>query len=394
MEALLYCCCGLDVHRDMIEACILKGNPDVEPEITRQQFTTYQQGLTELVEWLEKNECYSVAMESTGVYWMPVFEKLETNSKYLENLWVVNAYHMRNLPGRKSDIKDAEWIATLLRHGLLEKSFVPPLMTRELREYTRLNRTFVQEESRYVNRVEKFLQYHGFKFSSVMKNIVGATGISLLKTLIANGEITESDVEKQCKRLRKHPIEEIKSAVVGKLDAPEQKLLAHLVHKIEESRADIANLKKDMEPLKANIQRSLEIADSIPGIDIDSACEILAEISDQPHEHFQDVGRICSWAGLTPKNDESAGKIKSRKMRHGNQHVKSILCQTAWAAVRCRKSSFHDWFWKHRNKIGQKKAIMAVARKILALLYLLLKKNTLYLYPAPAPATAPAPAPA
>ena len=384
MEALLYCCCGLDVHRDMIEACILKGMPDEEPEIIRQQFTTYQQGLKELVEWLEKNECYSVAMESTGVYWMPVFEELETDSKYLENLWVVNAYHMRNLPGRKSDIKDAEWIATLLRHGLLEKSFVPPQAIRDLRSYTRINRTFVQEESRYVNRVEKFLQCQGFKFSSVMEDIVGATGISLLKTLIETGEITESDVEKQCKRLRKHPIEEIKSAVVGKLNTSQQNILAHLVHKIEESREDIKNLKKDMEPLKAEIQRSLEIADSIPGIDMDSACEILAEISDKPYEHFQDAGRICSWSGLTPKNDESAGKIKSRKMRHGNQHVKSILCQTAWAAVRCRNSIFRDWFWKHRNKIGQKKAIMAVARKILALLYHLLKKDTLYQYPSAA----------
>ena len=190
MEALLYCCCGLDVHKDLIEACILRGE-GLEPDAVRESFGTTKPELKRLTVWLSHNDCYSVAMESTGVYWKPIFEALELCSEYLENVWVVNANHMRNLPGRKTDVGDAEWIATLLRHGLLEKSFVPPAAIRDLRECSRLHRTFVQERCRYVNRLEKFLQAHGFKFSSVMKDILSVSGRKLLNILRDTGSLSE-----------------------------------------------------------------------------------------------------------------------------------------------------------------------------------------------------------
>lgn len=215
MEALLYCCCGLDVHKDMIEACILRGTNQA-PEIIRETFSTAPAGLKKLVKWTEEQDCFSVAMESTGVYWIPVFETYERNSKYIENLWVVNAHNMRNLPGRKSDVKDAEWIATLLRHGLLEKSFIPSEYIRTLRGFTRLRRSFIQERSRYLNRLEKFLQNHGLKFSSVMSDIFCVAGQELLKILAANGHITEEDVNEKCHRLR-HSNKEIYAAVCGTL---------------------------------------------------------------------------------------------------------------------------------------------------------------------------------
>ena len=194
MEALLYCCCGLDVHKDVIEACILRGTGQ-NPEIIRESFSTVKQGLRNLVEWAADNDCYSIAMESTGVYWIPVFEAFEQHAEYTENLWVVNAHNMRNLPGRKTDVKDAEWIATLLRHGLLEKSFVPNEFIRDLRSFTRLRRTFIQEKARYHNRLEKFLQNRGFKFSSVMSDIYCLSGKTLLRTLCEKGSITEDDVQ-------------------------------------------------------------------------------------------------------------------------------------------------------------------------------------------------------
>ena len=175
MEVLLYCCCGLDVHKDIIEACILRGE-DLEPETIRERFGTTRPELKRLTMWLSKNDCYSVAMESTGVYWKPIFETLELCSEYLEKIWVVNANHMRNLPGRKSDVGDAEWIATLLRHGLLEKSFVPPAAIRDLRECSRLHRSFVQERCRYVNRLEKFLQAHGYSLPRRQKNLEHSAG--------------------------------------------------------------------------------------------------------------------------------------------------------------------------------------------------------------------------
>ena len=331
MEVLMYCCCGLDVHRDLIEACILRGE-GLEPEIIRESFGTTKPELKRLTLWLSKNDCFSVAMESTGVYWKPIFETLELSSEYLEQIWVVNANHMRNLPGRKSDVRDAEWIATLLRHGLLEKSFVPPAPIRDLRECSRLHRSFVQERCRYVNRLEKFLQAHGFKFSSVMKDILSVSGRKLLNILRDTGSLTPLDVAENCRRLRRSP-EEISAAVCGNL---------------------------------------------IPGFDEESSIEIIAEISAAPQEHFSSGEKLCHWAGVTPRNDESAGKMKSRKTLHGNPYVKSILCQAAWAAVKVRTSPFHDWFWSHQHRLGQKKAIIAVCRKLLMLIYLLLQTKHYY----------------
>ena len=201
MESVLYCCAGLDLHKDIIEACIVRGITG-KPEAKRNTFGTTPKELQRLVEWLSESGCYSVAMESTGVYWKPVFEAIEVMSDYLENIWVVNPQHMKNLPGRKTDVKDAEWIARMLKVGLLEKSFVPEIAIRDLRECVRLHRIFVQEQSRYKNRVEKFLQANGFKLSSVMKDIFCVSGRALMDKLRNNGRITEQDVYQNCGKLR------------------------------------------------------------------------------------------------------------------------------------------------------------------------------------------------
>lgn len=163
MEALLECCCGLDVHRDILQACIVKGLSD-NPEMIRAEFTTMPNDLEKFIKWLDEHNCYHIAMESTGVYWRPVYEAIKELHSNCQCLMVVNAHHMRNLPDRKSDVKDAEWIATLLRHGLLEPSFVPDKVTRTLREYSRLYKSFTFEKTRYLNRLEKFLQTHGLNF--------------------------------------------------------------------------------------------------------------------------------------------------------------------------------------------------------------------------------------
>lgn len=379
MEALLYCCCGLDIHKDLIEACILCGEHR-EPETIRQSFGTSNPELHRLISWLAVNDCYTVAMESTGVYWKPVYQALETESEYLEQIWVVNANHMRNLPGKKTDVADAEWIATLLRHGLLEKSFVPPAAIRDLRECSRLHRTFVQERARYVNRLEKFLQAHGFKFSSVMQDILSVSGRKLLNILRDQGALTREDVETNCRRLRRST-DEIAAAVCGNLSAAEQRLLKQLLHKVDSCQEDVDSILHDMRLLSQQFQEQLEIIDSIPGFDEESSMEIIAEISAAPPEFFASAERLCSWAGVVPRNDESAGKIKSKKTMHGNKYLKAMLCQAAWAAVRTRNTQFHTWFWSHQGKIGQKKAIIAVARKLLKLIYHLL--NTKQMHQAP-----------
>lgn len=381
MEALLYCACGLDIHKEIIEACILRGL-DAEPEVIRRSFGTTKPELQLLMEWLDENDCYTVAMESTGVYWKPIYQTLETESKYMERIWVVNARHMRNLPGRKTDVKDAEWIATLLRHGLLEKSFVPSMPIRDLRECARLHRVFVQERCRYINRLEKFLQAHGFKFSSVMKDILCVAGRKLLNILQDTGSLTIEDVEQNCRRLRR-PSQEIAAAVCGNMSQAERRLLGQLLHKLDSAQEDIASILEDMRLLSQPFQEQIAIIDSIPGFDEESAIEIIAEISATPQEHFSSSERLCSWGGTVPRNDESAGKVKSKRTKHGNSYVKAILCQSAWAAVSVRNSPFRAWFWSHKSKLGEKKAVIAVARKLLKLIYLLLSTGQLYQAPIP-----------
>ena len=377
MQALLECCCGIDVHRDMVEACILKGMTD-EPIAIRKQFRTVRADLTALVKWLSENDCFHIAMESTGVYWRPVYEAIEEQSAYYEHLIVVNAHHMRNLPGRKNDVKDAEWIATLLRHGLLEASFVPDRITRDIREYSRLHKSFVGEKARYINRLEKFLQTHGFKLSSVMSNIICVSGRKLLNILAETGSISVSDVATAVGKRLKKPIEEIEAAVCGSINSHECTLLKLILKKIDDSQEDIKTILADMQELAAPYQEALNQISSIPGIDITSALTIIGESSAYPQDSFDSPEKLCSWAGLSPRNDESAGKVKSRRTLHGNPYIKSILCQVAWSAVRSRNSNFNKWFWSHQAKIGRKKAIIAVARKILALIYVLLQKHEFY----------------
>jgi transposase len=376
MEPVLYCCAGLDIHRDTIEACIVRGQTG-KPQAKRGSFGTMPADLQELVKWLSSEGCYNVAMESTGVYWKPVFEAIEVLSEYAEKIWVVNPQHMKNLPGRKSDVKDAEWIARMLKVGLLEKSFVPEIAIRDLREFSRLHRTFVQEKARYINRTEKFLQAHGFKFSSVMKDIFSSSGRRLMNILRDNGEITEADVFANCTRLHT-PLPDIAKAVCGKINNAEQRLLKQLLHKIDSCQEDIDSIFKEMLALTQSFQEQVDIIDSIPGFDVESAIEIIAEISASPQEHFSSGEKLCGWAGVRPRNDESAETIKSKKILKGNKYIKSILCQAAWAAVKVRGSPFHSWFWSHQGKLGRKKAIIAVARKLLMLIYLLLSTGQKY----------------
>ncbi len=378
MLALLDCCCGLDVHKDVIYACILKGSPDEEPISIRAEFKAIQSDLQAMCTWLLENQCFNVAMESTGVYWRPVYEVCEQFLYGYNCLMVVNAHHMHNLPGRKSDVKDSEWISTLFRHGLLEPSFVPNRLIRNLREYSRLHRSFVRERACYSNRLEKFLQAHGFKLSSVLSSILGVSGRRLLTTLSQKGVLSPIDVSDAMDKGVKKSIDEIRATVTGKLDYSECSYLKILLDKVNAIDREIADILALMKHLTDPYKIQLEQLDSIPGIDVAAALAIMAETSATPQDSFENSKNLISWAGLSPRNDESAGKIKSRKITKGNPYIKAILCQVAWAAVRTRNSSFHEWFWTHQGKLGRKKAIIAVARKILVLIYKLLKSGGFY----------------
>lgn len=329
MQALLHCCCGLDIHKDIIQACILKGEPDEEPLIIEAEFKTLQSVLQLLCKWLLDNDCRNIAMESTGVYWRPVYEAIENYITDYTCLMVVSARHMRNLPGRKRDIADAQWISTLLRHGLLEPSFVPERLIRSLREYSRLHRSLMQERVTYCNRIEKYLQTHGFKLSSVLSDILGASGRNILYKLAQNGCLSFEDVKVSINRNVRKTAEEIHIAICGKLNYAERKYLKLLLDKIDELDTEVSEVLKLMLELASPYMIQLNQLDSIPGIDVSAALAIIAETSASPHNHFSEDKKIISWAGLSPRNDESAGKIKSRKITKGNPYIKSILCQVA-----------------------------------------------------------------
>lgn len=376
MEVLLERCCGLDVHKDVIQACILIAGE--ESVVLRESFGTIRSELSRLCRWLKENECLYAAMESTGVYWLPIYDQIEEEIPAMQSLMVVNASHMRNLPGRKKDVKDAEWIAQLLQHGLLSKSFVPDKKVRTMREISRYRIGYVNDRTRYINRLEKFLQKHGFKLSSVMNSIVGLSGMKMLDVLSVKGELTLDDV-KTCsnRNLHKKP-DEIHVAMNGRLNDLERMVLSELLDWIRKLDEKVARFDTMLADASKEYLAHLAIAVSIPGINHDSALAILAEISPTPYKDFETDSRLCSWAGVVPRNDESAGKIKSRKIMHGNPYVKGMLVQCAWGAVRTRNSEFAQWFWVRQGRIGQKKAIIAVARKILSLLYLLLQTGEMY----------------
>jgi len=330
-----------------------------------------------LAKFLVQHRCFHVAMESTGVYWRAVYELFE-EACCMEEVYVVNAHHMRNLPGRKSDVKDAEWIATLYRHGLLHPSFIPERRIRGLREVSRMKRTLVGEHASYSNRLEKFLQTRGFKLSSVVSSILGASSRRMLDILVRKGTISRIDIENaRVGKLKASP-EQLADAMKGELDSLERDLLQKILRKIDHIDTEIAELVVLMKEISAPDQMQIRQLDSIPGIDLAAALEIIAEISPEPQRYFSNSKKLCSWAGLAPRNDESAGKIMSAKIMPGNPYIKSLLCQTAWASVYARNSAFSQWFWRRQARIGKKKAIIAVARKMLSLIYKLLASGGFY----------------
>lgn len=381
MEEILECSCGLDVHKEKIEACILKTG---EASAYRATFGCISSELDRLCQWLNEHECHNIVMESTGVYWLPIYERIEEKCSPCESLMVVNAYEVKNLPGRKTDVKDAEWLSQLLKCGLLHNSFIPERIIRNMREISRMRRKTVRARTSEINHLEKYLQTHGFKFSSVFSSLTGVSATALLNRLSEHGKITLRDIYDCCNKRLRHVPEEIFAAVNGELNDTERKLLCFILKRIDELDRDISELTQMLSDLFGEYKEQLQIAISIPGINLDSAMEVLAEISPEPQKTFATPEKVCKWAGLTPRNDESAGTVKSRKTLHGNPYVKSILVQCAWAAVKTRNSEFKEWFWPRQCRLGRKKAIIAVARKLLYLLYTLLSRGVFYSPPVPA----------
>lgn len=307
MQDILETCCGLDVHKETVVACLLKGGTASKPEVYTRSFPTLIVGLEELRTWLEQENCRHVAMESTGVYWQPVYNVLESAFDGAVVLIVANARHMKNVPGKKTDVKDAEWIATLLRAGLLQGSFIPSQPIRRLRDLTRYRKSIVEEISSQKNRIEKHLQSCGFKLSTFLTDIFGVSGRAIINQLAQTGKITPDEVDVLVKKRARVKLNEIKQAVNGDMDPLQREFLSMLLKHFDESCEHLKLIEQKIDEELLKYQRQLEQLDGIPGISKTAAAAVLAEIGIDMAQ-FKTAEHICSWAGLSPGNYESAGK--------------------------------------------------------------------------------------
>ncbi len=377
MKDLLEVSCGLDVHKEKIVACILSGPLGGKTVSEIKEFTTLSSDLIALRDWIVENNCYHVAMESTGVYWIPVYETLETAVDGNMKLFVVNARHMKNVPGKKTDMRDAEWIATLLRAGLLNASFVPEKRIREFRDLNRYRKSIIRDVTKQKNRIEKFLQASGFRLSSFISDIFGASGMNIIDHLIEYGSIDKAALDKCLKTKTRKRIDDILMSVNGFLSLHQRTFLKTLFNHLEMLRSHLSeveqSIKEEMEPFALQVDQ----LNSIYGIGTIAACAIIAEIG-VDMSAFKTAEHICSWAGLSPGNNESAGKRKSTAVTKGNPYIKSMLCESAWVIAGKRNTYLSGWYWRIKQKKGAKKAIIALARKLLVIIYTMLKQGTLF----------------
>lgn len=370
MQVLYPRCAGLDVHKDTVVACV-RCVSEPEHHETR-SFATTTRGLLAPGEWIAEHGCSHVAMEATGIYWRPVWHVLEGQAE----LVLANAQHIKNVPGRKTDVNDAMWIADLLAHGLIRSSFVPPQPIQELRDLTRTRKQLVREISQHSLRIQKVLEDANIKLGSVLSEVLGVSGRAMLGAIIEG----ESDPHRladlaQGTARRKH--DELVEALHGRIRPHHRTLLRlhlNLIVALEHTVGEIdAAVGKSLEP----IHQRTRLLTTMPGISDVSAEVIVAEIGTDM-TRFATPGHLISWAGLCPRNDESAGKRRSTRLRKGGTWLKTTLVTAAWAAVRTKASYLRAQFQRIKARRGARKAIIAVAASMLTSAYFILRDGVPY----------------
>jgi transposase len=371
MELLHRRCCGLDVHKGTVVACLrLVSNGKVTIEV--RTFLTTTADLLRLSEWLAANECTHVAMEATGVYWKPVWHILDGEFK----LVLANAVHVKNVPGRKTDVNDAMWLAELLAHGLIRASFVPDTQTQEMRNLLRTRKQLVREQSSHVLRVQKTLEDANIKLDSVLSDLMGKSGRTMIEALIA-GETNPAKLASLADRRVKASHEEFREALRGLVTQHHRFLLRLHLNQIDALDAAMATVDAQVEANLGPFRAAVEQIMSIPGIKNLGAQAIVSEIGIDM-SRFPSDAQLISWAGICPRNDESAGKRRSNRLRKGAPWLKTTLVQCAWAAVKKKNSYLQAQFYRIKARRGPNKAIMAVAASILTAIYHMLKDGTMY----------------
>jgi transposase len=370
MEVLHPRCAGLDVHKDTVFAAVRCVSPPVHHEV--RSFATTTRGLFALADWLESHGCTHVAMEATGVYWKPVWHVLEGRVE----LVLANAQHVRNVPGRKTDVSDAAWIADLLAHGLVRSSFVPPALIQELRDLTRTRKQLVREVAQHSLRIQKVLEDANLKLGSVLSDVLGQSGRAMLQAIIAGEDDPERLAELAVGIARKKKAA-LTEALRGRATAHHRALLKlhlGLVDALESAIEEVdRSVGKALEPIR-DLARLLT---TIPGVSNTVVHVILAEIGFDM-TRFPTSGHLISWAGLCPRNDESAGKRRTTRVRKTANWLKTALVTAAWAGVRVKDSYLHAQFVRIKARRGAKKAILAVAASMLTATYFMLLHRVEY----------------
>ncbi len=371
MEVVHERCAGLDVHQDNVVACLrVAAGGRIEQEV--KTFATTTQGLLELSDWLTERGCTHAAMESTGVYWKPVWHVLEGSFE----LVLANAMHIKNMPGRKTDVNDAMWIADLLAHGLIRGSFVPPTPVQELRDLTRTRKQLVREIAQHTQRIQKTLEDANIKLTGIISDVLGKSGRAMLEALIAGETNPEKLVELTSRRL-KATRAELVEALRGRVREHHRFLLKLHLGQVDTLQAAVRDVEARVGETLQPFHDLAELLTTMPGVSDTVAHVIVSEIG-VDMSRFPTAAHLISWAGLCPRSDESAGKRRSTRIRKGAPWLKTVLVQAAWAAARTKDSYLRAQFLRLKSRRGPMKAIVAVAASMLTAAYHMLRDGVEY----------------
>jgi transposase len=374
MEVVVPCACGLDVHKRTVVACLITTGPDGQLQKEIRTFSTLTAELLRLADWLAAAGCTHIAMESTGIYWRPVYNILELTGQF--ELLVVNAQHCKTVPGRKTDVRDAEWLADLLRHGLLRGSFIPPRELRELRDLTRYRSELVHDRVRLVNRLHKVLEDANVKLAMVATDVLGVSGRAILAALIA-GETDPATLADLARGTLQKKRQQLEQALHSQFRPHHAFLLAELLGQITALEEAEARVTAELDARLQAEEAAITYLDTIPGVNRRIAQIILAEIG-ADMGRFPSAKHLASWAGLCPGNHESAGKRRSGRTRKGSRWLRQALTEAAHGAAHTKHSYLAALYHRIAARRGKKRAIIAVAHAILVIIYQLLTRQEPY----------------
>jgi len=369
-------CCGIDVHKKSVTACLMWGPADQEPQCEIRRFGTMTAQLKALAEWLKQAHCEIAAMESTGAYWKPVWNVLEADIALL----LANAKHVRAIPGEKSDNKDGKRMASYLRHGLVRASFVPARDIRELRDLTRYRKKLLANGAAERNRIQKLLEDANIKLGSVLSDVFGVSGQRMLHALVDKPSATIEEVTALAHWRLQPKIEELKNALEGRITAHHRFMIELSLGHMQYIEQQILRLDEEIHRHLAPYQKQVELLQTIPGIGEQASASILAEIGPDMSP-FDDEGKLASWSGICPGSNESAGKKFSTKTRKGNVHLVSTVVECAWASTRTKGSHFSARYHRVRARRGAQRAIVAVGHSLVRTVFVVLKTGKPYQEP-------------